>query len=653
MSIPKFKLSKEFLQKYDGAQPGWKNVIGYITYKRTYARPKADGTTEEYWETLKRVVEGVFTIQQNHCSTNKIPWNAWKAQKSAQKMFTLMWDFKFTPPGRGLWMMGTDYMYKRGGAALNNCAFTSTENINIDFAEPFTFLMDMSMLGVGVGGDTRGAKTVKIQEPVMSDEEHIVDDTREAWVELLRRVLNAYVGNDTMPPSINYSLVRPYGTPIKGFGGTASGPKPLIDLIDDVRTLLDKRINEDIKSTDIVDIFNMVGKCVVSGNVRRSAEIMFGEPDDKEFMELKDPVKNKAALMNHRWASNNSIFAEVGMDYSKVAEKTAMNGEPGYMWLDNAQKYSRMNGVIDNKDRRAKGGNPCLEQTLEPYELCCLVETYPSNHESMEEWYETLKYAYMYAKTITLIPTHNELTNSVMLRNRRIGTSMSGIVQAFEKFGRRNFLKASSIGYDKIQQHDENFSEWFCIPRSKKTTSVKPSGTVSLLAGVTPGIHYPMSEYYIRNIRFQEGTPMLEKLKEANYTIAKDKYSNNTMVVSIPVKENYFKRSVDDVSMWEQLENTAQIQEHWADNQVSVTITFTPEEAKDIGRALELYETRLKGVSFLPKKDHGYEQAPYIPITKMQYKDMKRAIRKIKIFIDEAQHDMTDEFCDGESCQVK
>ena len=93
-----------------------------------------------------------------------------------------------------------------------------------------------------------------------------------------------------------------------------------------------------------------------------------------------------------------------------------------------------MFNVVDNKDAKAAGGNPCLEQTLESYELCCLVETYPGNHDTIEEWHETLKYAFLYAKSVTLVMTHTAKTNEVIARNRRIGASMSGIVQAFKKF---------------------------------------------------------------------------------------------------------------------------------------------------------------------------------------------------------------------------
>jgi adenosylcobalamin-dependent ribonucleoside-triphosphate reductase len=382
---------------------------------------------------------------------------------------------------------------------------------------------------------------------------------------------------------------------------------------------------------------------------------MFGDPNDQDFLDLKNPEKAKESLYHHRWASNNSIFAKVGMNYKDVAERTAKNGEPGYEWLENAQNFSRMGRRPDFKDIRARGGNPCLEQTLEPYELCCLVETYPSMHETLEEWIDTLKFAYLYAKTVTLIPTHNSLTNAVMLRNRRIGCSISGIVQAFKKFGRRATLQAFSKGYDYIQDLDRNFSDWLCIPRSIKTTSIKPSGTVSLLPGVTPGMHYPISEYYIRNVRFQESSPLLDTLKEAGYKIEKDKYSPNTRVVSFPIHESYFDRSIQDVTMWEQLENASQIQEVWADNQVSVTISFSKDEAKDIGHALELYETRLKGVSFLPKTDHGYEQAPYIPITKEEYEKLTKNLEEIKKIKEDVheKHETDEKYCDGDSCLIQ
>jgi ribonucleoside-triphosphate reductase len=660
----RFELEQSFVEGYMGKQPEW-GPVGYVTYKRTYARdletiyPRHAALAreaglegnEEFWLTLVRVVEGTFTILANHCLALHLPWDWNRAQSKAQEMFRLMWGFKFLPPGRGLWMMGAPAVEKVGGAALNNCGFCSSENIDADFAAPFCMLMDYSMLGVGVGGDTRGAGKVKIVEPMCTPAIHYVEDTREGWVEVLRIILEAYIGIGSIP-ALDYSLVRPAGSPIRGFGGTASGPEPLMEMVISICDLLDQRIGEAITSSDIVDIFNLVGRCVVSGNVRRSAEILFGEATDDGFLELKDREKHAAALDSHRWASNNSVFATVGQSYTRQARLTAKNGEPGYFWLENAQKYGRMIDAPNFKDRLAKGGNPCLEQTLWDAELCNLVETFPAHHASLKDYLRTIKFAYLYAKVVTLVPTHNAKTNAVTLKNRRIGCSMSGIVQAVEKFGRRKFFEMCDEAYSYIQELDEQYSDWMCIPRSIKTTSVKPSGTVSLLPrSVTPGMHFPIAEYYWRVIRFATDSKMLPALRRAGHMCididpAKEP---NTTAVYFPVKVEDFDRAEKDVSMWEQLELAADMQAYWADNQVSVTVKFDKKtEGPLIGRALEIFETRLKGVSFLPHDDHGFDHAPYQPITEAEYLAAVAALTPLDLT--GAVNEEQERFCDGDKC---
>jgi len=549
-------------------------------------------------------------------------------------------------------------IFDKGGAALNNCAFVSTEEIDVDFAAPFTFLMDMSMLGVGVGGDTRGAGKVKIEVPKMSTEPYVVKDSREGWVELVRDVLNSFVGRAGNPPSTaypanpDYSQVRKRGAKINGFGGVASGPQPLIDLVDELTELLMPKDGESYKITSaiIVDIFNLVGKCVVSGGIRRTAEIMFGDPDDLDFITLK---QDEEKLRSHRWASNNSVFGTVGMDYSGVAESIAVNGEPGVIWLDNMQHYRRMNGERGRYDMRVMGSNPCSEQSLESFELCCLVETFPAHHEDLEDYIRTLKFAYLYAKSVTLITTHDQRTNAVMMRNRRIGCSQSGIVQAINKLGRREYLRWCDEGYEYIRELDRTYSDWLCIPRSVKMTSVKPSGTVSLLCGSTPGIHYPHSEFYIRNIRVANTSPLVSAAREAGYVVEDDTYAQDTSVVSFPVKEKHFSKGKRDVSIWEQFANAGDLQKHWADNQVSITVSFQNGEHKDIKTCLEVYETRLKSVSLLPlnDSDHGYVQAPYIEITEKEYEKLSKGITPIDFTA--SIHEVTDKFCDGDKCEIK
>lgn len=646
----RFKLDEEFVDEFRGSNPEW-GPVGYVTYKRTYARPLSNGGSEEWPETLERIVNGVYTVQKWHCRNNNLPWSDAKAQRSAQQMFRLMWDFKFLPAGRGLWMMGTKYVEDRGSACLNNCSFISTVDIDKEFSDPFTFLMDFSMLGVGVGGDCRGAGKVVIQRPTQSEDVHVVEDTREGWVRITKRILDAYVGESTIPESIDYSLVRPYGAPIKGFGGTAAGPEPLKRLVSEIQRVLDNLVGKSITSEAIVDIFDLIGVCVVAGNVRRSAIIMFGEPEDDAFLNLKNPDTASAEMMTHRWASNNSVSATVGMDYSRSANIIKKSGEPGYMWLDNARNRRRMIDPPDRSDARAMGSNPCAEICLEPYELCNLVETFPARHDSYEDYERTLKYAYLYAKAVSLIPTHNARTNAVMLRNRRIGVSQSGIVQSFKKHGRRTHFNWCRNGYDYLRKLDRLYSEWLCVRPSIRVSTVKPSGTVSLLPGSTPGIHYEHSEYYYRLIRVAKSSPLVEQHRLAGYRVEDDLYdkSKKTAVIYFPIKARFFDRAKKDVSIWEQLENAAQMQAYWSDNSVSVTVTFNEGEGDEIERALELYESRLKTVSFLPLS-HDYPQAPYISITREEYEASVNEISEIDV--SGTGHEVTLRFCTNDSCEI-
>jgi len=644
VDVTGFKLSPRFVKYFEGKQPEW-GPLGYVTYLRTYSRPLEGGGREEFWQTAKRVVEGVYTIQKWHCEKLRLPWSEGKAQRSAQEMFTRMWEFKWLPPGRGLWMMGTPYMMKHGGAALNNCAFVSTAGGGV---EPYLFMMDMSMLGCGVGFDTEGAGTFIHPDPKVSRDPFVVRDSREGWCEALEACLRSYLVAGFARRTFDYSRVRKAGEPIKGFGGVSSGSAPLERLLDvDLPKILGKYEGDTLDEVGVIDVMNAIGRCVVSGNVRRSAQIALGS---KLIADAKEGQLGQERA-EWSWASNNSIYSNVGMSYLWVADKTAMNGEPGYFWLDNAQKYGRM-GDETYTDKHAIGTNPCSEQTLENYEMCCLVETFPSRHGSYEDFQRTLKFAYLYAKTVTLVPTHNTTTNQVMMRNRRIGTSMSGITKAFKRHGRRVMLQWMDKGYGYVRELDNVYSRWLCVPKSIKVTSVKPSGTVSLLPGEPPGIHYPYARHYWRTMRFDKDDALVAELALANYRMEVDVTDEGRVVVYFPVEEEFFDRARGDVSLWEQLEIAAQVQQYWADNQVSVTVTFKPEEAREIKAALEMYETRLKSVSFLPLEVHGYEQAPYIRCSMEQYESEVRGLRTLDLSGIVGGQERGGSGCDGETCVI-
>ena len=655
--MEKFTLSENFINKFKRKKPPFGfNGLGELVYMRTYSRIKEDGKNERWWETVQRVVEGTYSMQKNWIESHQLGWNAWQAQKSAQDMYERIFTMKFLPPGRGLWAMGTPITEEKGlYAALNNCAFVSTKTLKEDYSKPFCFLMDASMLGVGVGFDTKGAGEIVVKgvDKDRDEQTYEIPDTREGWVESLKLLLESYFhGQASM--MFDYTKIRPAGEPIAGFGGVSSGHEPLKEVHEEIRKVLDKNSGEPITVTTIVDIMNLIGKCVVAGNVRRTAEIVFGEPDSEEYLDLKN-YKVNPHRETYGWTSNNSIFAELGMDYTAAAKRIVDNGEPGFAWLDNMRKYSRMKNGGDNKDHRVAGGNPCLEQSLESYELCCLVETFPSNHDNFEDYARTLKYAYLYAKSVTLGKTHWSDTNRVMLRNRRIGCSVSGVAQFITNRGLGELKNWLNDGYDVIQEWDKMYSDWFAVPKSIKTTSVKPSGTVSLLAGATPGLHYPESRFYIRRIRLSKHSELLEPLEKAGYKIEPAFGSEDTtMVVEVPVDVGEGIRTAAELSIWEQFSLAAFLQRHWADNQVSCTVTFNPEtEAEQIAPALNYYQYHLKGISLLPRHDYGaYQQMPYEAIEEKTYEEEVSKLGKLSFGVIKNEEADIDKFCNNDSCEI-
>ena len=667
-----FKLPEDFVSAYAEKKVPWGytdaggNAVGEITFLRTYSRLKQDGTKETWPDVCRRVIEGMYSIQKDHCKSSRLPWNENKAQASAKEAFDRLFTLKWTPPGRGLWVMGTPLVNEqKNSAALQNCSFVSTDSMTKhDPAKPFRFLMEASMLGVGVGFDDKGAdKDFTIYAPTQTCITYLIPDTREGWVDSVSILINSYLRPDQSCIEFDYSQVRPAGAPIATFGGTAAGPEPLESLHNYIRNLFDNRAGQMLTRVDIADIGNLIGVCVVSGNVRRSAELLMGRLGDDDFLNLKNnerfPERNSydPTAPGWGWMSNNSVAINVGDDLSGIVDHIAMNGEPGVIWMDVTRKYGRLIDPPDNRDWRASGYNPCAEQSLESYECCTLVETYLNRHDSLEDYKRTLKFAYLYAKTVTLLPTHWEETNAIMQRNRRIGTSMSGIANFSDLQGNATLREWMDAGYDTVKNYDRLYSEWLGIRESIKTTTVKPSGTVSILAGESPGVHWtPGGKHFLRSIRFANDDPMLPLFQYAGYRVEPASESpKTTSVVFFPIESSAL-RSEKDVSIYEKVALSAMAQRHWSDNSVSVTVSFNKDtETKDVGTVLHLFDGQLKTVSFLPMGNETYPQMPYTQITADEYKEYTTKLLPIDfsdVYAGMAADAIGEKFCSTDFCEI-
>lgn len=671
--------------------------LGEIVYLRTYSRLKADGTQEVWHDTVQRVVEGNISIYKDYCKKNKFFFDQNYWDTIAQRMAQYIFDMKFLPPGRGLWALGSQYVYDRGSAALNNCGYTEVTELSRDAA----WLMDMLMCGVGIGFSTHKMNDTQFYAP---NSKHVtrytIPDTREGWVESIRRLISCYEGPNRPVVYFNYEKIRKEGEPIKGFGGTASGPAPLLKLHDRVRNFLDARVAQVPEYTNvrlIADVMNAIGACVVAGNVRRSAELATGVLTDDIFLDLKN-YERFPDRQELGWMSNNSILLEQPEDFLLLPEiahrlvqrwpngdvryfdavgndieldfdgsptgkrltksqgKPKVTGDPGIINLMSTQKYGRFKEKIYGPDN-AVGFNPCAEQPLADKELCCLVEVFPTRCEDEFEVYEAMRLATIFASIVSLLPTHSEETNAVIEQNHRIGVSVSGIADWLDGSSIAHLTSILRYGYEEVvRPTNKKFMEHLNLKPSIRVTTVKPSGTISQLAGVSPGMHWPTFRYAIRRVRMSMHSPLIPLLADAGYPIEMDTYSDNTAVVEFPIDQGK-TRSAQEVSMWEQASMNAFLQREWSDNGVSCTIYFDPDkELHDLEHLISMYAPQVKAMSLLGHTDEGaYAQMPYEGITRTQYLERKKSLKPvdIKTFIAAGSSDgMDSRFCQNDSCEI-
>lgn len=621
--------------------------IGYPTFKRTYARKLKDeetSPTEEFEQTIERVL--------NACDKQlKVGFTPEEKEDVKQMMLNL----EGIVAGRFLWQLGTKTVDKLGLPSLQNCAVTLVN----EPIRPFTWAMDMLMLGCGVGFNIQREyvyelpkpKKVKVVRNDTKDADYIVPDTRQGWVELLQKTLESHF---ITGKGFSYSTIciRGKGTLIKGFGGVASGPEDLCWGITEINKLLNSRSGKKVRPIDCLDIMNIIGSIVVAGNVRRSAQIAIGDMDDLQFLNAKR--WDLGNIPNWRAMSNNSIVCN---DFSLLPEQFWQgyngNGEPyGLINLKLAQSIGRT-GDTSYPDPDVIGFNPCAEQSLVDKETCCLAETFLPNIKTKERLFTVLKYLYRIAKHSLALPCHHPETEEIVHKNMRMGIGITGYLQATEE--QRSWL---SEAYEMLRFYDSEYSKNNNFPTSIKLTTVKPSGTLSLLAGVTPGAHPGYSQYHIRRIRIASNNQLVEVCRSHGYPIEFQRNfdgteDKNTVVVSFPSSFPEGTTFAKNLTAIDQLEVIKRLQKEWSDNAVSVTIYYRKEELQEIKNWLSKnYNMCLKTVSFLLHSEHGFDQAPLEEITKEQFEELSSKVRKIESLSSIGDFEMDAECATG-VCPIK
>ena len=624
--------------------------IGYITFKRTYARrldeSDINSPTEEFPQAVERVV--------NACKTQL---DVGFTKKEEGELTDILLGLKGSVAGRFWWQLGTKTVDDLGLLSLQNCAFTLVD----DPIRPFTWCMDALMLGSGVGYNIQKKHVyslppvkdkIEIKRVDTDDADFIVPDSREGWVKLLGKVMKAHFYGGQ---GFTYSTkcIRGYGAPIKGFGGTASGPEELCKGIEDIHRVLNRRAGDKVQPIDCLDIMNIIGRIVVAGNVRRSAQIAIGDHDDVDFLKAKR--WDLGAIPNWRAMSNNSVVCN---DSTKLGDDfwaTYEQGEPyGLINLELARKEGR-HGETEYPDLNVQGFNPCAEQSLEDKETCCLAEIFLPNIVDKEELFKVARYLYRINKHSLTLPCHLPETEAVVHKNMRMGIGVTGVYQASKQ--QRGWLDSC---YKYLRAYDKEYSAAKGFPESIKLTTIKPSGTLSLLAGVTPGGHpSPAGPHYIRRVRMASDSNLVNVCRDHGYHVEPQRNfdgtdDHTTKVVSFPCKVPAHTPIGGNISAIEQLELVKELQTTWSDNSVSVTVYYTKEELASVKVWLaDNYKTNLKTVSFLLYSGHGFDQAPYETISKEEYLDMLAPTRKItKIEVSEDDTESLGD-CSTGACPIK
>lgn len=636
----RFRLSGDFLSPYRRKGDPFDSLLARSTYLTKYCR----GNVETWTDTIRRVVEG---------NVSEVPG---VRAEEAELLFHLFWTRQALPPGRGLWTGGVEGI---PADARYNC-WGTTLNGYLDWC----WVANQLMLGGGVGVGLGSICSLPVVEPAPArfaiwcvdhhpnhsevrpegpaflngtTPTYRAADSREGWVEALRRTLiAAYEGHDLV---VDVSDVRQRGAPIRTFGGIACGPGPLANLLRAVWEIVRGAQGRRLEGVECLDITNHIGLCIKSGNVRRSALIVLGDATDQAF---RDAKKDQSAVISHRHTSNNSIVFRTreeisGFDWHSLVNDNIEFGEPGILNLCK----------IWETDPGATVINPCGELPLADREACNLAEVYPANFEESFDPQIAFRLVTRYCLRQRLAPLLDEQSDSIRRKNMRLGVGLGGICDF-------DWTPELLNSWFHVVRHEaDTYSSELGVNRPNATTTVKPSGTTSLVASSSPGIHKPHAPFYVRRTRIAKNDPMAAAMIEARVPHEDDVYdkTGHTWVFSFPMKAPHARFSDRTETVRTQFERQATVQRWWADNAVSATLSFdATSEREDLAACFEEFVPQLKSTSCLPRA-HGYQQAPYETCTRGEYESRYSMINHEHPLVHGG--DIEVEECAGGSCPIR
>lgn len=615
-------------------------ILSQIAIYNKYAKYRKDLKRREVWDEIIDRNKTMHLSKTSEILTDE-------DRDEIDKAYELVLDKKILPSMRSLQFAGKPI--EINNARIYNCAY-----LPIDDWRSFSETMFLLLSGCGVGYSVQNHHISKLP-PIrksLKKRRYLINDSIEGWADAVRMLFKGYMGVASTVPDFDYRDIREKGAELLTAGGKAPGPEPLKECLFQIKKILDRKEDgEQLTPLEVHDIICHIADAVLSGGIRRAALISLFDLDDMDMLTCKfgawwenNPQRgranNSAVALRHKITKNT--FLDL---WAKV--EASNSGEPG-IYFSNDKDW---------------GTNPCCEIALRPYQFCNLCEINVSNIESQEDLEERVKYATILG-TIQASYTDFHYLRDIWKRTTEkdalVGIGMTGIGSGTIL----NYdLKSSSLVAKKTN------AEWakkLGINKASRVTTVKPSGTSSIVLGTSSGIHAWHNDFYIRRMRLGKNEALYKYLLNNHPELVEDDIFKPHIqsVVSIPQKapENAILRTESALDL---LQRIKKFNLEWVKaghrkgentNNVSATVSIKPDEWEEVGEWMWENKETFNGLSVLPYDNGSYKQAPFEDITEEKYNDLESYLHAIDLrnVIEEEDNTslMEQAACAGGACEI-
>lgn len=655
------EVPKHVQELSDESKKYFKNPLSEFIFYRSYSRwIEAEQRRETWIETVDRYL-GYMKKNLKEAISDQ-DYNDLRVAILKQEVMPSMRLFQFSGKAAD-----------KTNVCAYNCAYIAPESFQ-DLAE----IMYVSMCGTGVGWSVESQNTEKFPQIMNQNgqklETYIIPDDKEGWADALALGMKTWASGGDI--KFDYSKLRPAGARLQTMGGKSSGPDPLKQLLDFTRVKVLARQGRRLRTIDLHDIICMIGYCVVSGGVRRSAMISLSDLDDDSIRDAKmgqfyitEPQRSLA--------NNSAVYLKKPSNKEFLNEWLALinsgSGERGIFNRGSLVKtmperrldlLRQKKGYFDLSGQfivGQMGTNPCGEIILQSKQFCNLTEVVARAEDTEESLLRKVRLAAIlgtYQSTLTYFPYLSKDWKNNCEEERLLGVSVTG---QWDSKASREADVLEKLKNEAIKVNQE-YAKKFNVPASSSITCVKPSGTVSQLVDCASGMHPRYSPYYIRRVRISATDSLFKMLKDQGVPhkaeVGQLYDDATTYVFEFPVKAPDGALHTKDISALDQLDHWRKVKLNFTEHNPSVTISVADDEWIEVANWVYENWDIIGGLSFLPRNNHVYELAPYEEIDEKQYNELKEKFKDMDFaqIVSYEKYDETEAkkelACAGGACEV-